>query len=52
MILHENSQCQDHKGTYGQFRAPAGDNGAELDRQIDERWYFRNYFKCVHDFKG
>ena len=36
LILHENSNCQDHATTYGKFRSPGGASGAELNRQIDE----------------
>ena len=52
IILLENSNCQYHAVTFGQFRAPGGASGTDLNRQIDERWYFRNYVKCLHDFKG
>ena len=52
MVLHEPTECQDHKEEYVKYRRPKGRKFADQNHQIDMRWYFRNYFKCSHDFNG
>ena len=53
MIQHNADSCNsktENKKDYKAYRWPAGNAEEELQKNIDERWFFRNYFKCSYDF--